>query len=145
MVSVIFLRHIYIYIYISPLQSVTHLPHHHSSCTSVPQGSVLGLILFVLYTTPPSDIANRSVNHQLFVDDTQLQKSAPLPRKHRWPKISSNLMTTKRALLFPFSSSSRPSIISFPDLITLGSHNIPFSDSTRNLGVKNLSNCLFWA
>ena len=45
---------------------------------NVPQGSVLGLILFVLYTTPPSDIANRSVNHQLFVDDTQLQKSAPL-------------------------------------------------------------------
>ena len=45
----------------------------------VPQGSVLGLILFVLYTTHLSDIiANHSVNHQLFSDDTQLQKSAPL-------------------------------------------------------------------
>ena len=32
-----------------------------------------------LYTTPLSDIiANHSVNHQLFADDTQLQKSAPL-------------------------------------------------------------------
>ena len=39
----------------------------------------LGPVLFVLYTTPLSDIiANHSVNHQLFAHDTQLQKSAPL-------------------------------------------------------------------
>ena len=45
----------------------------------VPQVSVLGPILLVLYTTPLSDIiANHSVNHQLFTDDTQLQKSTPL-------------------------------------------------------------------
>ena len=62
------------------------------------------------------------------------------------------------ALLFPFSSSLRPFTVSLSDSITIGSHNIPFSDSARNLGVilnsnlsmkkhviKSLSNCLFLA
>ena len=39
-----------------------------------------------------------------------------------------------RSFLFPFSSSLKPSIVSLPDSITLGSHNIPSSDSARNLG-----------
>ena len=38
------------------------------------------------------------------------------------------------ALLFPFSSSLKPSTVPLPDSITLGSRNIPFSDSARNLG-----------
>ena len=38
------------------------------------------------------------------------------------------------ALLFPFLASLKPSTVSFPDSITLGSHNIPSSDSARNLG-----------
>ena len=46
------------------------------------------------------------------------------------------------ATLFPFSSSLRPPTVSLPGSITLGSNNIPFSDSARNLGVildSNLS------
>ena len=41
---------------------------------------------------------------------------------------------TEALILFPFSSSLKPSTISLPDSITLGSHNIPFSDSAKNLG-----------
>ena len=110
-----------------------------------------GPILFVLYTTPLSDIiANHSVNHQLFADDTQLQKSAPLNEVTDLTKelnaCTDNIKTwmtenhlklnddKTEALLFPFSSSLKPSTGPFPDSITLGSHNIAFSDSARNLG-----------
>ena len=117
----------------------------------VPQGSVLGPILFVLYTTPLSDIiASHSVNHQLFADDTQLQKSAPLSEvtnlTNELSACTDDIQTwmtenqlklnddKTEALLFPYSSSLKPSTVPLPDSITLGSHNIPFSDSARNLG-----------
>ena len=117
----------------------------------VPQGSVLGPILFVLYTTPLSDIiANNSLNHQPFADDAQLQKSAPLCEVTNltkepnactddiktWMKENQLKLNDDKteALLFPFSSSLKPSTVPLPDSITLGSHNIPFSDSARNLG-----------
>ena len=69
--------------YLSDRYQSTPVSNSSSSPTqlmyNVPQGSVLGPILFVLYTTPLSDIiAIHSVNHQLFTDDTQLQKAAPL-------------------------------------------------------------------
>ena len=117
----------------------------------VSQSSVLGPILFVLYTTPLSDIiANHSVNHQLFADDSQLQKSAPLSEVTNLTKELSactddikTWMTENHlklnddkteALLFPLSSSLKPSTVSLSDSITLGSHNIPFSDSASSLG-----------
>ena len=92
----------------------------------VPQGSVLGPVLFVLYTTPLSDIiVNHSVNHQLFADDTQLQKSAPLSDVTNLTTelnaCTDNIKTwmtenqlklnddKTEAPLFPFSSSLKPS------------------------------------
>ena len=100
----------------------------------VPQGSVLGPILFVLYTTPLSDIiANHSVNHQLFADDTQLQKSAPLNEVTNLTKelnaCTDNIKTwmtenqlklnddKTEALLFPFGLPRN--LLPFPSLTRL--------------------------
>ena len=44
----------------------------------VPQGSVLGPVLFVLYTTSLSDVTERhSIHHHSFAHDMQVRKSAP--------------------------------------------------------------------
>ena len=56
-------------------------------------------------------------------------------RRHKntenWLKLNDD---KTESLLFPFLSSLKPSTIPLHDSITLGSHNIPFSDSARNLG-----------
>ena len=44
------------------------------------------------------------------------------------------LYDDKTEVLFPSSSSLKPSTVFLLDSITLGSHNIPISDSARNLG-----------
>ena len=49
----------------------------------VPQGSVLGPVLFTLYTTPLTSISNRhSFNHHFCADDTRLLNSALLENIH---------------------------------------------------------------
>ena len=50
----------------------------------VPQGSVLGPILFTLYTTPLSNIFNTyDISYHLYADDSQLYKGSQLNDLHR--------------------------------------------------------------
>ena len=116
----------------------------------VPQGSVLGPILFIMYTQPLHTlIQSHSISDQAFADDTQLYKSCkPSHLQNTLDTMQTCITDVKswmtqhklklnddktEALLF-HSSRSFSSTIQKPSSILVCSSTVSFSSTARNLG-----------
>ena len=119
-------------------------------CYGVPQGSVLGPILFILYMQPLSHvILNHPVSHMLYADDTQVYKSCnanDLPSTilciekcvsdiKTWMlsnKLQMNEDKTEVLLVTPKRvAKSEP----FPEFMNINGTSVKFCPSLRNLGI----------
>ena len=105
-------------------------------------------VVFVLYTTPLLDIiARHSVNHQVFAGDTQLQKSIPpndvqslthdlqlfIDDIKSWMCNNQLNLNEDKTEAILFLTLAVPSDC-LSSSVTVGTHQIAFSDKVRNLG-----------
>ena len=116
----------------------------------MPQGSVLGPVLFSLYTTSLSQvIANRNLSHHRYADDTQVYISLSQSNVQESLSTLSDCLTDilswmessklklnpdKTDLIIIGTEQQRNKVINHFPVKLLGSDTFP-SDTVRNLGV----------
>jgi hypothetical protein len=116
----------------------------------VPQGSVLGPILFVPYTKPLASIIKRhSVTPHSFSDDSQLQRSAPpneIPQLfasmqdcisdvRSWVNSNQLKVNEDKTEVIIVSSVQMSQRLNIRDTMEVGDCSVPFSTKVKNLDV----------
>ena len=118
----------------------------------VPQGSVLGPILFTLYTVPLEDIFTRfDMDYMLYADDSQLYVVCNKPSDsiksierciediRAWLKSNMLVLNPGKTEVIQFSSRYKKNVETLNSL-SMGGSDINLSSSVRNLGVYLESN-----
>ena len=116
--------------------------------SGVPQGLVLGPMLFTLYIKPCLPLHIHSIIHHSYADDLQLQMSAPPDRISEllhsmqscisdvkaWATANMLKLNDSKTELMLVTSKRSKHLHNLPTSITIGNAQIPFKQSVKNLG-----------